>query len=72
MVFSQVDLKFGGSEYHFSWRHDNGKKYDGYRANYYCSNMGKGWQGVSIETPEEDEIISKIISRGEMTLFELP
>nr|XP_045605163.1 uncharacterized protein LOC123762602 [Procambarus clarkii] len=59
--YAKVDLSVGGSDYHFSWRHDGGKNYDGHSANYYCSSLGKGWQGVSIETPEEDKIISDII-----------
>nr|XP_053652017.1 uncharacterized protein LOC128702032 [Cherax quadricarinatus] len=56
--YAKVDLSVGESDYHFSWRHDGGKKYDWHTANYYCSSLGKGWQGVSIETPEEDKIIS--------------
>nr|XP_053652010.1 LOW QUALITY PROTEIN: uncharacterized protein LOC128702022 [Cherax quadricarinatus] len=62
----QVDLSVGESDYHFSWRHDGGKKYDWHTANYYCYSLGKGWQGVSIETPEEDKIISGIIYKDKL------
>ena len=61
---AQIDLSYGYSDYHFSWRHDGGKKYDAEAANYYCKSLGYGWQGVSIETPAEDELISKIIYQG--------
>ncbi|XP_042235050.1 C-type lectin galactose-binding isoform-like [Homarus americanus] len=58
----QVDLSLHNSDYHFSWRHDGGKKYDWYSANKYCANLGPGWFGVSIETHEEDKYISQIIA----------
>ncbi|XP_053651975.1 uncharacterized protein [Cherax quadricarinatus] len=61
-----VDLSLEYSDYHFSWRHDGGKKYDWHTANYYCSSLGKGWQGVSIESPAEDKIISNIIYQDKL------
>ncbi|XP_069957503.1 uncharacterized protein [Cherax quadricarinatus] len=64
--YAKVDLSVGESDYHFSWRHDGGKKYDWHTANYYCSSLGKGWQGVSIETPEEDKIISDVIYKDKL------
>ncbi|KAK8726973.1 hypothetical protein OTU49_009854, partial [Cherax quadricarinatus] len=60
-VYGVVDLSLEYSDYHFSWRHDGGRKYDWYTANYYCSNLGYGWKGVSIESYQEDKIISNII-----------
>ncbi|XP_069188170.1 uncharacterized protein [Procambarus clarkii] len=64
--YKLVDLSAGGSDYHFSWRHDGGKKYDWHSANYYCSSLGKGWQGVSIESHEEDKIISNVIYQDKL------
>ncbi|KAG7157034.1 C-type lectin lectoxin-Lei1-like 3 [Homarus americanus] len=59
----QVDSTWGNSDYHYSWCHDGGKKYDWYSANQYCSSLGPGWQGVSIETHDENYYISQIISQ---------
>ncbi|XP_071535752.1 uncharacterized protein [Panulirus ornatus] len=59
--YGVVDLTEGYSDYHFSWLHDGHQKYDWEKANYYCSSLGQGWQGVSIETKEEDALISSII-----------
>ncbi|XP_071535749.1 uncharacterized protein [Panulirus ornatus] len=59
--YGVVDLSAGYSDYHFSWRHDGGKKYPWDKANYYCSSLGHGWQGVSIESRKEDKLISDII-----------
>lgn len=61
---SQVDYRQGGSEYHFSWRHDNGRKYPWEHAVRYCSSLGHGWSGISIETHEEDRSVSNIITGG--------
>ncbi|XP_071535748.1 uncharacterized protein [Panulirus ornatus] len=56
-----VDLSAGYSDYHFSWRHDGAQKYPWQKAIYYCSSLGYGWQGVSIESHKEDKLISDII-----------
>ncbi|XP_037802013.1 L-selectin-like [Penaeus monodon] len=58
-----VDLTFGGSDYHFSWRHDGGKNYPWDIANRYCANLGYGWQGVSIESYQEDKYISHVLEK---------
>ncbi|ROT65260.1 mannose-binding protein [Penaeus vannamei] len=57
-----LDYRQGGSEYHFSWRHDNGRKYPWEHAVRYCSSLGHGWSGISIETHEEDRSVSNIIT----------
>ncbi|ROT65941.1 hypothetical protein C7M84_016068 [Penaeus vannamei] len=41
--YGLVDLRYGGSEYHFSWRHDGGRKYQWGPANSYCSSLGNGY-----------------------------
>ncbi|XP_037801890.1 C-type lectin domain family 4 member F-like [Penaeus monodon] len=64
--YGLVDLRYGGSEYHFSWRHDGGRKYPWGAANSYCSNLGYGWQGVSIESYQEDKLISSIIGQDQV------
>nr|XP_027213189.1 uncharacterized protein LOC113806272 [Penaeus vannamei] len=48
----QVDEDRGDSEYHFAWLHDGGRTYDWQGANSYCSSLGRGWKGISIETRE--------------------
>jgi len=60
----QVDDRLDDSEYHFSWRHDGSKTYTWDGANQYCRSLGSGWQGISIETREEDSLVSKAISGG--------
>ncbi|XP_069977570.1 uncharacterized protein [Penaeus vannamei] len=57
-----VDDRLDDSEYHFSWRHDGSKTYTWDGANQYCRSLGSGWQGISIETREEDSLVSKAIS----------
>ncbi|XP_042892943.1 C-type lectin domain family 4 member F-like [Penaeus japonicus] len=64
--YGLVDLRYGGSEYHFSWRHDGGRKYQWGPANSYCANLGYGWQGVSIESHQEDKIISSVIGKDQV------
>jgi hypothetical protein len=59
-----VDDRLDDSEYHFSWRHDGSKTYTWDGANQYCRSLGSGWQGISIETREEDSLVSKAISGG--------
>ncbi|XP_066987461.1 lectin-like [Macrobrachium rosenbergii] len=56
-----VDKSYGGSDYHFSWRHDGGQNYEWGPANHYCAKLGPGWYGVSIESYDEDEFIDSII-----------
>ncbi|KAK3868649.1 hypothetical protein Pcinc_025973 [Petrolisthes cinctipes] len=60
----QADDNFGGKEYHFSWRHDGGRKYTGGGAHGYCSNLGGGWQAVGISSPNEGRYINGIISNN--------
>ncbi|MPC82807.1 hypothetical protein E2C01_077491 [Portunus trituberculatus] len=62
----QVDFTYGYSDYHFSWVHDYGRKYDCYTARNYCRNLGYGWHGVSIESREEDSIIDSILYRYQL------
>ncbi|XP_045604979.2 uncharacterized protein [Procambarus clarkii] len=57
-----VDLSSQYSDYHFSWRHDGGKEYPWEQAIYYCTSLGPGWQGVSIETIFESKIINNVIA----------
>ncbi|XP_042893102.1 pulmonary surfactant-associated protein D-like [Penaeus japonicus] len=61
-----VDYSGAGSDYHFSWRHDGGRKYAWEAANQYCASLGRGWTGVSIETHEEDRTISSIITGDQL------
>ncbi|XP_063611970.1 uncharacterized protein LOC134785537 [Penaeus indicus] len=58
---SVVHYSQGGSDYHFSWRHDGGRKYQWQHAIQYCSSLGHGWNGISIETHEEDGFVRSII-----------
>lgn len=61
-VYSRrIDYTLGYSEYHFSWRHDGGHNYPWNQANAYCSQLGPGWEGVSIESVEEDKFISSVV-----------
>ncbi|XP_066959243.1 snaclec 6-like [Macrobrachium rosenbergii] len=61
LIGGLVDQSYGGSDYHFSWRHDGGQKYEWGPANHYCAKLGPGWYGVSIESYEEDKFIDSII-----------
>ncbi|XP_042893100.1 pulmonary surfactant-associated protein D-like [Penaeus japonicus] len=56
-----VDRSLGESDYHFSWLHDGGKTYDWEGANRYCSRLGRGWAGISIETREEDNFVNEVV-----------
>ncbi|XP_042893097.1 uncharacterized protein LOC122267158 [Penaeus japonicus] len=58
-----VDAQKNGSQYHFAWKHDGNKNYGWRGANSYCSKLGNGWKGVSIETREESTFINEIIER---------
>ncbi|XP_037795479.1 uncharacterized protein LOC119590811 [Penaeus monodon] len=57
-----VDHIQDGSEYHYSWCHDNNRNYTHTAANNYCANLGPGWQGVSIGSRPEDNFISGVIA----------
>nr|XP_027223202.1 uncharacterized protein LOC113815309 [Penaeus vannamei] len=56
-----VDHQALGSRYHFSWCHDGFKNYTQGNAILYCTSLGPGWDGVSIETPQEDQLLSQIV-----------
>lgn len=56
-----VDHQALGSRYHFSWCHDGFKNYTQGDAILYCTSLGPGWDGVSIETPQEDQLLSQIV-----------
>lgn len=64
-ISAQVDLTYGYSDYHFSWRHDYGRKYDWQNANYYCNSLGYGWQGISIESYDEDAALDNVLYQGQ-------
>ncbi|XP_037796110.1 uncharacterized protein LOC119591438 [Penaeus monodon] len=61
-----VDQRLGDSEYHFSWLHDGNKTYTWDGANQYCANLGSGWQGISIETHQEDSLVRDAITRDHL------
>ncbi|XP_069972562.1 uncharacterized protein [Penaeus vannamei] len=65
-VQSMVDVSQGGSDYHFSWRHDGGRMYEWAFGNQYCASLGKEWHGVSIESLDEDRRISSIVAGDRM------
>ncbi|XP_066964606.1 uncharacterized protein [Macrobrachium rosenbergii] len=50
-----------GSEYHFSWCFDGNQKYEWQQAIDYCSALGPGWQGISIEDLGENEFVKQTI-----------
>ncbi|XP_063593326.1 uncharacterized protein LOC134770392 [Penaeus indicus] len=56
-----VDHQALGSRYHFSWCHDGFQNYTQDRAVAYCRALGPGWNGVSIETSQEDQLVSQIV-----------
>ncbi|CAL4115890.1 unnamed protein product, partial [Meganyctiphanes norvegica] len=56
---SNADDTFGGSSYHYSWRHDGNQKYTGGQAAGYC--RGIGWKPVSIESAQENNFITRVI-----------
>ncbi|XP_037773794.1 uncharacterized protein LOC119569901 [Penaeus monodon] len=56
----------GDSEYHFSWRHDGSKTYTWDGANQYWGNLGSGWQGISIETRQEDSLVREAITEDHL------
>ncbi|XP_037795995.1 uncharacterized protein LOC119591334 isoform X1 [Penaeus monodon] len=61
-----VDQRLGDSEYHFSWHHDGNKTYTWDGANQYCGNLGSGWQGISIETRQEDSLVREAITEDHL------
>ncbi|XP_068237477.1 uncharacterized protein [Palaemon carinicauda] len=50
-----------GSEYHFSWCADGNQKYEWQQAINYCSALGHGWQGISIEDLSENQFVTQTI-----------
>ncbi|XP_064080192.1 pulmonary surfactant-associated protein D-like [Macrobrachium nipponense] len=50
-----------GSEYHFSWCFDGNQKYEWQQAISYCTALGPGWQGISIEDLSENEFAKQTI-----------
>jgi len=65
----QVDEDRGDSEYHFAWLHDGGRTYDWQGANSYCSSLGRGWKGISIETREENDFVTDVIEHRNFHAF---
>ena len=66
-----VDDRNGDSAYHFSWRHDGGRKYTGQQAWGYCRNLGGGWASVSINDAREDGYINRVIQGGKWFSLEV-
>ena len=60
-----VDARRDGSEYHYSWRHDGGRKYTGQDAQLYCQRLGAGWQAVSLETRAESQWLNGVVIAGQ-------
>ncbi|ROT75946.1 mannose-binding protein [Penaeus vannamei] len=60
-VLIMVDAQREGSQYHFAWKHDGNREYTWNGANGYCSGLGSGWKGVSIETSGESGFINEIV-----------
>ncbi|RXG67115.1 hypothetical protein Avbf_09707 [Armadillidium vulgare] len=58
-----IDHRDGGSEYHYSWRHDGGK-WEWNQANAYCRRLGQGWQLISINNGREFGLVDSAL-RGE-------
>ncbi|XP_069162180.1 uncharacterized protein [Procambarus clarkii] len=62
----QVDDTRDRSQYYFSWRHDNGRKYRGEEAHGLCTSLGGGWQPVGISSPGELSYISGIVGSNRL------
>nr|XP_045619059.1 uncharacterized protein LOC123770925 [Procambarus clarkii] len=62
----QVDDTRGGSQYYFSWRHDNGRKYTGGQAHGLCTSLGGGWQPVGISSRDELQYINSIVGSNRL------
>ncbi|KAK3867648.1 hypothetical protein Pcinc_026905 [Petrolisthes cinctipes] len=58
---AHVDLRHHNSDYHYSWLHDGGTKYDWVGARHYCKGLGQGWYPVGISTYQENQAIKQII-----------
>nr|XP_045618753.1 macrophage mannose receptor 1-like isoform X1 [Procambarus clarkii] len=58
-----VDETSGRSQYYFSWRHDNGRKYTGDQAHSVCTSLGGGWQPIGISSREEIQLVIRAIGR---------
>ncbi|XP_071536181.1 uncharacterized protein [Panulirus ornatus] len=58
----KVDLSTSYSDYHFSWLHDGASKYTWDNAIHYCKSLEGGWQGVSIETDVESQVINEVVA----------
>ena len=58
-----VDARRGGSEYHYSWRHDGGRQYRGHEALAYCRRLGGGWQAISVETQQESQWLNGVVAQ---------
>ncbi|CAL4198713.1 unnamed protein product, partial [Meganyctiphanes norvegica] len=52
----------GESEYHYSWRHDNNRKYTHGQAVSYCTRLSGSWVPISIETEAEDSFVNRVVS----------
>ncbi|XP_045624466.2 uncharacterized protein [Procambarus clarkii] len=51
-----------GTNYHFSWCvNSNANTWD--QANSYCSNLGRGFKSVSIETKDKDDFITSVLAK---------
>merc|ERR1712212_540271 len=57
-----ADDSFGGSQYHYSWRHDGNQKYSAGGARSYCSRQSGNWKAVSIEDSSENSFITRVIT----------
>ncbi|XP_069161934.1 macrophage mannose receptor 1-like [Procambarus clarkii] len=58
-----VDETLDRSQYYFSWRHDNGRKYTGDQAHSVCTRLGGGWQPIGISSREEIELVIRAVGR---------
>ncbi|XP_045619060.1 uncharacterized protein [Procambarus clarkii] len=63
---AQADDTRGGSQYYFSWRHDNGRKYTAGQAHGLCTGLGGGWQPVGISSPDELQYINSIVGSNRL------
>ncbi|XP_045618761.1 ATP-dependent RNA helicase A-like [Procambarus clarkii] len=62
----QPDDVRGRSQYYFSWRHDNGRKYTGGQAHGLCTSLGGGWQPVGISSHDELQYINSIVGSNRL------
>ncbi|CAL4067081.1 unnamed protein product, partial [Meganyctiphanes norvegica] len=59
-TFLQADYSFGTSEYYFTWLH-NDKKYTYSEAHSFCHNLPGDWYVISIESIQENQLITNLI-----------